>query len=160
MTVTARMKAKALIPVAAFAAAVVAGWGYDIKAARYVAQLYVALSLLMTPMLFRESTLRWMAETGEILPIWLQISIGLMLGLFMMWVGAYTEAAGWIASIFIERLACLKANALSNGGTQESQPVLSRQVRRRIKRQTQAKHRDYSNSSVQRKRGMSGEDFK
>jgi hypothetical protein len=35
MTVTASMKAKALIPIAAFAAAVVAGWVYDIKAARY-----------------------------------------------------------------------------------------------------------------------------
>ena len=160
MTVTSSMKAKALITVAAFAAAVVAGWGYEIKAARYAAQFYVAFSLLLSPMLFRESTLRWMAETGEILPIWLQISIGLMLGSFMMWVGAYSEAAGWIASLIIERLAFLKANALSIGGTQESQPVLSRQVRRRIKRQTQAKHRDYSNSGVQRMRGMSDEDRK
>jgi hypothetical protein len=32
MTVTASMKAKTLIPIAAFAAAVVAGWVYDIKA--------------------------------------------------------------------------------------------------------------------------------
>ncbi|MBA3031650.1 MAG: hypothetical protein KKF85_16810 [Gammaproteobacteria bacterium] len=159
MTVTARMKAKALIPVAAFAAAVVAGWGYDIKAARYAAQFYVALSLLMTPMLFRESILRWMAETGEIWPLWLQISIGSMLCAFMVWVGAYTEAAGWIVSLIIVRKAYLDANALANGGTQEPLPM-SRQVRRRIKRLTQAKHRDYSNSGVQRKRGMSGEDFK
>ena len=159
MTVTSSMKAKALIPVAAFAAAVVAGWGYDIKAARYAAQFYVAFSLLLSPMLFRESTLRWMAETGEILPIWLQISIGLMLGSFMMWVGAYTEAAGWIVSLIIARMAYLDANALANGGTQEPQPM-SRQVRRRIKRKTQAKHRGYSNSGVQLKRGMSDEDRK
>jgi hypothetical protein len=154
------MKAKALIPIAAFAAAVVAGWVYDIKAARYAAQFYVAFSLLLSPMLFRESTLRWMAETGEIWPLWLQISIGSVLSAFMVWVGAYSEAAGWIASLIIGRLACLNANALANGGTQEPQPVLSRQVRRRIKRQTQDKRRDNSNTNVLLKRGMSDVDRK
>lgn len=158
MTVTSIMKAKALIPIAAFAGAVVAGWVYDIKAARYAAQFYVAFSLLLSPMLFRESTLRWMAETGEIWPLWLQISIGTVLGAFMVWVGAYSEAAGWIASLIIERLAFLKANALSNVGTQASQPVLSRQVTRSIERKSQTKHRGYSNSGVQLKRGMSDED--
>lgn len=160
MTVTASMKAKALIPIAAFAAAGVAGWVYDIKAARYAAQFYVTFSLLLSPMLFRESTLRWMAETGEMWPLSLQISIGSVLGAFMMWVGAYSEAAGWIVSLIIARLARLKANALSNGGTQVPQPVLSRQVRRRIQRQTQDKCRDSSNTDVLLKRALSDEDRK
>jgi hypothetical protein len=159
MTVTSSMKAKALIPVAAFAAAVVTGWGYDIKAARYAAQFYVTFSLLLSPMLFRESTLRWMAEVGDIWPLWSQISIGTVLGAFMVSVGAYTEAAGWIVSLIIARMAYLDANALANGSTQEPQPM-SRQVRRRIKRQTQDKHRDNSNTDVQLKRGMSDEDRK
>lgn len=159
MTITSNMKAMALIPIAAFAVAVVAGWVYDIKAARYAAQFYVTFSLLLSPTLFRESTLRWMAETGEIWPLWLQIPIGSVFIAFMVWVGAYTEAAGWIVSLIIVRKAYLDANALANGGTQEP-PPMSRQVRRRIKRKTQAKHRGYSNSSVQRKREMSDEDCK
>ncbi len=154
------MKAKALIPVAAFAAAVVAGWGYDIKAARYAAQFYVTFNLLLSPTLFRASTLRWMAETGEIWPLWFQISIGSGLGSFMMWVGAYTEAAGWIDSLIIVRLARLDANALAYGGNQEPQPVLSRQVRRRIQRQTQDKFRDSGDTDVLLRRGMSDEDRK
>jgi hypothetical protein len=160
MTVTASMKAKALIPIAAFAAAVVAGWVYDIKAARYAAQFYVAFSLLMSPMLFRESTLRWMAETGEIWPLWLQIPFGSFFVAFMVWAGAYVEAAGWITSVIVVRLALLKAHALANGGTQEPQPVLSRQVRRRIKRQTQDKCRDNRNTDAQLKNGTSDEDRK
>jgi hypothetical protein len=159
MTITSNMKAMALIPIAAFAVAVVAGWVYDIKAARYAAQFYVTFSLLLSPTLFRESTLRWMAETGEIWPLWLQIPIGSVFIAFMVWVGAYTEAAGWIVSLIIARMAYLDANALANGGTQEPQPM-SRQVRRRIKRQTQDKHRDNSNTDVQLKRGMSDEDRK
>lgn len=159
MTITSNMKAMALIPIAAFAVAVVAGWVYDIKAARYAAQFYVTFSLLLSPTLFRESTLRWMAETGEIWPLWLQIPIGSVFIAFMVWVGAYTEAAGWIVSLIIARMAYLDANALANDGTQEPQPM-SRQVRRRIKRQTQDKHRDNSNTDVQLKRGMSDEDRK
>ena len=153
MTVTASMKAKTLIPIAAFAAAVVSGWVYDIKAAMDAAQFYVAFSLLMSPMLFRESTVRWMAETGEILPLWLQISIGSVLGSFMLWVGAYAEAAGWIASLIIVRLARLDANALANCGTQGPQHVMSRQVRHRIKRQTQDKRSDNRNTKAQLKDG-------
>ncbi len=160
MTVTASMKAKALIPIAAFAAAVVAGWVYDIKAARYAAQFYVAFSLLLSPTLFRESTLRWMAETGEIWPLWLQIPFGSFFVAFMVWAGAYVEAAGWIASVIVVRLALLKAHALTNGGTQEPQPVLSRQVRRRIKRQTQNRCRDTRNTDAQLKNGTSDEDHK
>jgi hypothetical protein len=154
------MKAKALIPIAAFAAAVVAGWVYDIKAARYAAQFYVAFSLLLSPTLFRESTLKWMTETGEVWPLWLQIPIGSVLIAFMVWVGAYLEAAGWIASLIIVRLARLDANALAIGGAQEPQPVLSRQVRRRIKRQTQDKCRDIRNTDAQLKNGTSDEDRK
>jgi hypothetical protein len=45
-------------------------------------------------------------------------------------------------------------------GTQEPQPVLSRQVRRRIKRQTQDKCRDNRNTDAQLKNGTSDEDRK
>jgi hypothetical protein len=160
MTVTASMRAKALILIAAFAAAVVAGWVYDIKAARYAAQFYVAFSLLMSPMLFRESTLRWMAETGEIWHLWLQIPFGSLFVAFMVWVGAHVEAAGWVASVIVVRLALLKAHAQAKGGTQEPQPVLSRQVSRRVKRQTQDKRRDNRTTDAQLKNGTSDEDQK
>lgn len=117
MTANTKMKAKALLPLAAFAAALVAGGTFDIKVGRYAAEFYVVMNLLATPLAFRRSTLERMAESGEVLPPWLQLIIAALLLIFMVSVGAYLEATGWLASLLVVRIARLKATAIqeSNG---------------------------------------------
>ncbi len=117
MTANTKMKAKALLPLAAFAAALVAGWTFNIKVGRYAAEFYVVMNLLATPLAFRRSTLERMAESGEVLPPWLQLIIAALLLTYMVSVGAYLEATGWLASLLVVRIARLKATAIqeSNG---------------------------------------------
>lgn len=126
-------RAKVLGLTAAFLAALIAGWVFDVKAARYAADFYAVFRLLAAPMLFRDATLQWLAATKDIFPKWLSISVDGALVVFMAWIGANQAAMAYGTSLLIVMMARNRANTMAKNdawATGESLPALSRQAKR------------------------------
>ncbi|QNK01758.1 hypothetical protein [Dyella telluris] len=89
----------------AFAAAMVAGYTYDIEGARYLFKFYFWVTVILTLFVFVPEIKVAMAKQGPSVPEWMNVVYDLSICSFLAWYGHPVMAAAYFFHMFCQHSA-------------------------------------------------------